>query len=216
MITIDKSGTSCSFTEKGIESLRKDFQTHHFCRLPDLIDSALLEELYSQIVTADWQQMIHEGIGTEVCLNDPGTVALINFLLNDQQLFEIIQAITVCKPIGCFQGRVYRMIPDSGHHDSWHSDFGEDRLLALSLNLGKEQYEGGVLEIQKNDALIEVPNPQFGDAVLFQISRELKHRVTNVEGSVPKTAFAGWFKSSPDLWSTLTELSQSNQTQPAP
>jgi len=219
MITIDKPGASCSFTEKELSRVRHDFQKNHFVRLPDLIHKVLLEEIYSQIVTADWQEKIHDGIGTEVCLNDPGTVSLINFLFNDQDLFKIIQTITACEPIGCFQGRVYRMIPNSGHYDSWHTDFGEDRLLALSLNLGKESYEGGLLQIRHDgviNSLIEAPNPHFGDAVLFQISRELRHRVTNVEGNVPKTAFAGWFKSSPDLWATLTELSQSNQTQPAP
>jgi hypothetical protein len=102
------------------------------------------------------------------------------------------------------------MIASEGHYDSWHTDLGDDRLLAFSMNLGKKTHEGGVLQIQTKsaDTLIEVPNPDFGDAILFEISSELKHRVTNVKGPVPKTAFAGWFKSSPDLWASLSELSQ--------
>jgi len=218
MITIRKLGVEASFSGQELADLQRQFQENHFVRLPNLIDRALLEELYSQITTAHWENRVHDGIGIEVCLKDAGLVALMNFLLNDQELFQIIQKITGCQTIGCFQGRVYRMIPSAGHYDSWHTDFGEDRLLALSLNLGKEPYQGGALQIQRNNAAglpIEAPNIQFGHAVLFRLSAELKHRVTKVEGDIPKTAFAGWFKSSPDLWSELTELSQLSQAQSA-
>jgi hypothetical protein len=215
MITIHKSGTDWAIPPEELFRLQHDFKQNHFIRLPNLIQADLLEEIYSQIQRSHWEERIHDGIGVEICLDDPGTVALINFLLNDQQLFQIVQTITGCEPIGCFQGRVYRMIPGSGHYDSWHTDVGEDRLLALSLNLGKEVYQGGLLQIQQRhmgDKLIEAPNPHFGHAILFRLSDELRHRVTNVEGVVPKTAFAGWFKSSPDLSSTLTELFQTNQS----
>jgi hypothetical protein len=219
MITIHKSGIDASLPDQEITRLQQDFLQDHFVRLPNLISGGLLEELHSLITTAEWQARTHDGIGVEVVLKDPGVPSLINFLLNDQEFFRIIQKITGCGTIGCFHGRVYRMIPNAGHYDSWHTDIGEDRLLALSLNLGKEPYEGGVLQLQRNQANnppLEVPNIHFGHAVLFRLSGELKHRVTNVAGSIPRTAFAGWFKSTPDLWSTLTQFSQLNQAQPAP
>jgi hypothetical protein len=42
--------------------------------------------------------------------------------------------------------------------------------------------------------LAEVPNLGLGDAILFRLSRGLQHRVTDVVGAHPKTAFAGWFR----------------------
>jgi 2OG-Fe(II) oxygenase superfamily len=218
MITIHKSGIDASLPDQEIARLQQDFLQNHFVRFPNLINEGLLEELNSLITTAEWEERIHDGIGVEVVLKDIGIPALINFLLNDQKFFQIIQKITGCGTIGCFHGRVYRMIPHAGHYDSWHTDFGEDRLLALSLNLGKKPYVGGVLQIQQNKANsppIEVPNIQYGHAVLFRLSGELKHRVTNVAGNISRTAFAGWFKSTPDLWSTLTQFSQLNHAQPA-
>jgi 2-oxoglutarate-Fe(II)-dependent oxygenase superfamily protein len=218
MITIHKSGIDGLLEERELLRLQLEFRKNDFMRLPNLIGNDLIEELYSQMSIAEWEDRIHDGIGTEICLADRGIVALFNFLFNDQDLFKTIGKITGCGYIGCFEGRVYRMIPDRGHHDSWHTDFGEGRLLALSLNLGKEPYEGGTLQIQpkeSTDLPIEVPNIHFGDAVLFRLSDKLKHRITNVTGNVPKTAFAGWFKSAPDLWSRLNDLSQSNQTHPA-
>jgi hypothetical protein len=38
-----------------------------------------------------------------------------------------------------------------------------------------------------------VNNTGFGDAILFRISKDLEHRVTEVVGEVAKTAYAGWF-----------------------
>jgi 2OG-Fe(II) oxygenase superfamily len=78
-------------------------------------------------------------------------------------------------------------------------------LLALSINLGKQSYEGGVLEIRrhKSQESVQVVNTEFGDAILFRLADYLEHRVTNVEGTVPKTAFAGWFRSQPDFWASL-------------
>jgi hypothetical protein len=53
--------------------------------------------------------------------------------------------------------------------------------------------------------LCELPNPGFGDAVLFRIDERLEHRVSNVEGAVPKIAFSGWFESEPDYRTLIAE-----------
>ena len=43
--------------------------------------------------------------------------------------------------------------------------------------------------------LVQIANTGLGDAMLFRISGNLEHRVTEVTGDQPKTAFAGWFQS---------------------
>ena len=207
MITIHNSGMDLSLTDEEVQNSHEDFQRNHFLRLPKILSSQLLEEFYLRIANGEWEERVHDNIGLEVCLKEKGIVALLNFLLNDQSLFRLLEKITGCNRIGSFSGRVYRMAPDSGHYDSWHTDVGEHRLLALSINLGKESYDGGVLEIRRHkspEGSVQVPNTGFGDAVLFRLAEGLEHRVTNVEGAVPKTAFAGWFKSEPDFWSSLT------------
>jgi hypothetical protein len=79
---------------------------------------------------------------------------------------------------------------------------GEDRLVAVSLNLSRRPYQGGDLEIRPahaTEATDVVPNHQFGDAVMFRISRDLRHRVNAVVGDAPRTVYAGWFRSTPDF-----------------
>jgi hypothetical protein len=100
------------------------------------------------------------------------------------------------------------MLPGSGHYDSWHDDLGDYRLVAMSLNLSREVYSGGVLRIRHHatgQIVHAVANTGLGDAILFRITPELDHYVTEVEGAVPKTAFAGWFKSQPHFHAWVLE-----------
>ena len=77
----------------------------------------------------------------------------------------------------------------------------------MSVNLGPRPYDGGVFQLRRRgseDILCELPNVVPGDAILFQISKELVHQVTPVVGTEPKTAFAGWFVSSgEEFFSTI-------------
>jgi hypothetical protein len=51
----------------------------------------------------------------------------------------------------------------------------------------------------------EMTNSGFGDAILFRIDKRLEHSVSDVEGTVVKTALAGWFESEPDYRTLLAE-----------
>ena len=120
---------------------------------------------------------------------------------------KTVERITQCGSISVFDGRIYRMAPGTDHYDSWHDDTNDNRLVGMSVNLGSLPYLGGVFQLRKNsceEILCEVPNVVQGDAILFRISPELKHRITPVQGTQPKTAFAGWFRSAaPDFFSEL-------------
>lgn len=145
------------------------------------------------------------------------TTELLHFLVNDPRLFQIIQQITGCALIGCFSGRVYHVVPGRGHHDSWHTDMVQRRMIAMSINLSAESYRGGVLQIRERESkrmIHEVANIGLGDAIIFRIASHLEHRIADVEGAVAKTAFAGWFRSQPNYRALLKKrLSPPNRGQ---
>jgi predicted 2-oxoglutarate/Fe(II)-dependent dioxygenase YbiX len=101
--------------------------------------------------------------------------------------------VTDCERIGHFVGRVSRVGPE--HEDNWHNDLEHDRMVAMSVNLSETQYSGGVLEIHDSQSgeTVTVPNPVPGNAILFRLAPELKHRITRVDGGTARTAWAGWF-----------------------
>jgi len=218
MIRLTRAGTEFAGRPTDIDRLRRQFKRDHCVRLPRLLERGLLQQVLDRIERASVLPRAHECIGEELCLDDPVTISLLTFLANDPRFLRIVQQITECGLIGCWSGRVYRMLPRSGHYDSWHDDLGDHRLVAMSLNLSPKIYSGGVLRIRQHatgQIVYTVANTGLGDAVLFRLSPELDHHVTEVEGSVPKTAFAGWFKSRPAFHAWVLEHAAATHTSSA-
>ena len=196
-----------------LSTLRERFREQNYVRLPKLIEPTLLGLVRSWIERGEFRPKTHTDVGREVCLKDPKALNLIDFLVNNNRFFRIVEQITECGRIGCFISRVYRMIPNSGHYDNWHRDLVEPRLVALSLNLSPETYSGGVLLLRDRrtqQILQEIENTGCGDAILFKLAPDLQHRVTDVSETAPKTAYAGWFCSEPDFHYELGKSGKSN------
>ncbi len=151
---------------------------------------------------------MEHGVEIELTLDEPGLFGLFLLTLNDPALFSAIEAVTQCGPIGCFTGRVYRRHNSDGraHHYPWHNDVSDDRLVGLSINLGREPYEGGVLQIRDAATLqpiSEMANTVAGDAMLFRISDAIEHQVTPVTGDTFRMVLAGWFCRTPRFADSL-------------
>jgi hypothetical protein len=208
MVQIAAAGARFSGSNRDLSRLRRSFDREHHVRLRRLLAPDLLARVLDGIEAAKFRKRVHSGIGSnsELCLARSSVVSLLHILLNNVDLFRAIEAITGCDTIGCFSGRIYRVTPGLGHHDGWHSDATRSRLVSLSLNLSPQTYRGGILQIRESASsqiVQELRNTGLGDAILFRISRALDHRITDVEGTTSKTAFAGWFLARPSFSSLL-------------
>jgi hypothetical protein len=208
MISVGRPGVTGYGSAIEVDALRSRFDEQHYLRLPGFLQPEILDLIQRHVDYGEFSERVHEGIGSNKELSMAGNSGFGALLLcvNDEKLFQIIGEVTQCKPIRCFEGRVYRVRAGHGDHDSWHDDFGDHRLIGMSVNLSKETYAGGVLQIRERESgkiVAEIPNTKTGDAVIFRLSDRLEHRITEVEGDVAKTAFAGWFKAQPDFVSML-------------
>jgi O-methyltransferase len=197
-------------TPDELACLREDFARDHCFKIPGLLGPELFEELSAEIASGAFEPTHHEEFqfGHAAEEEDVGYVEatleegaapllLLRFLMNDPRVFGLIQDITGCGSIGQFDGRVYRM--ERTAYSGWHDDIGDNRMIAMSLNVSREPYQGGVLQLRdkiSRTLLHEAPNVGPGDAIFFRVREDLQHQITPVEGNTPKTAFAGWFKSS--------------------
>lgn len=209
VIQISKSATHISERHGGFDDLRKEFDRAHGLCLPQLLEPKLIDFILRGVEVAEFVPAMYEGIGTEYRMVSNRVTGLLEFVMNDLGLFAAIRRITGCESIGSFAGRVYRMVASAGHYDRWHDDAvpSDHRIVGVSINLGMTPYEGGVFQMRKagtEQILFEYANTGLGDALVFQIAPGLLHRVTEVNGAVPKTAFAGWFRSEP-LYRSLLE-----------
>lgn len=202
MIRMTHAGLQVEAAGPALDALRRRFDERHCIRLEGFVAPGLLRTIHRLLAAAPFYDRSHDGIGEELCLSPGPLSAGMEFLWNSPALFELVDRLTGCGPFGCFEGRVYRMTPSVGHYDSWHSDVGQDRRVAMSVNFSTARYEGGVTEFRRaaeSEPYHQVANTGFGDAILFRIDPALRHQVTEVTGDEPKTAYAGWFRTAPDF-----------------
>lgn len=155
-----------------------------------------------QMDRASFARRVHRGFGRDLQLKPSPITGAFTLLLNDRDFFSIVERIARCGRVGSLIGSVRRAMPGPGNSLGWHSDNLRYRKVAITINLGRKSYAGGLLQIRdRRSGMIvgEVSNNGTGDAVVFRIARNLDHRNTVVEGKIPKTAFAGWFVTKPDF-----------------
>jgi hypothetical protein len=201
VIHMTRQGVVVLGSDEDFLQARRAFAVDHCLRLERFVEAELLAVVHQALAVAPFHDRTHDGIGTELCLSEGPLSAALEFLWNSPALSTAIDRITGCGPIGCFEGRVYRMLPAEGHYDSWHSDVGEDRRIAMSVNMSVARYEGGVTELRRVDEeapFHRIANTGLGDAIIFQIDPALRHQVTKVTAREAKTAYAGWFRTAPD------------------
>lgn len=212
MIQLTRTGIRGHADEDVVQRLSSDFAQRHFTALPAFLAPELIEIVEAHLGAASFETRVEKGREIEETISDPFLARLFTFVLNDPVLFSLIDRITACGPIGCFTGRIYRRRASrwtGDRHYPWHNDVAETRMIGLSINLGREPYDGGVLQLRHADAervIGEIANTGHGDAVLFRVSEELEHQVTPVEGEVPRTAMAGWFRRTPSYLEMLDKL----------
>jgi hypothetical protein len=191
MIQLKKAGLVAD--REDVERLRRQFEQSHWVKLPALLDTQLLSLALSYIEQGQWHETA-SGFYSESTL-DPGPgISLMQFVSNSPRFLEVIGEIAACGALTWFQGRIYSRGP--GHTDRWHNDSVEGRTIAMSVNLSPRGFEGGVFqmrEVESHRMLADIANTGLADAILFRVSDDLQHRVTEVRAGDPKRAFAGWF-----------------------
>lgn len=176
---------------------RARYTRDFFLPLEGFLDPELLAAVKADIAAGAFHGI--DACGTEERMENGRAFDRMEFLLNDPALHAFVSEVTGCGPIGCYQGRIYRM--GSEHRAEWHNDVYETRLVALTINVSERPFEGGGVAIRHlpSGDVHEAPAPGIGDALIFRIGEDLTHRNTDIVGEGKKTAIAGWFRREPQF-----------------
>ena len=197
------------YDQARIPALRQRFESEHILRLPSFVAGPILNRMLECLETAGLSKDLYYSnktglrVGNELAVDRANAASnILYMLLNNSSLFGLVEQITGITPVKNFMGRIYHCLPNADHHIYWHDDNANNRLIGISVNLSREPFVGGVLQLRDKATqklLGEVANTGLGDAVIFRISQYIEHRTTLLEGSVTRTAGAGWFHSYPDF-----------------
>ena len=200
-IQLSRGGVRIDRDAAAIADLRRSFDATHVLRLPAFIDAALLNEVQGHIDAGAFRTKVHHASGVEMCMEPNAAVWLLRFLMVSDDLLGTVGALTGVDDLTTFFGRVYRFEPGTDHRHDWHDDLGDGRRLGFSLNVSREHFEGGALQLRERDSgrvTATVFNTTPGDAVVFRLGANVEHQVQPVTGPVARTSFAGWFRGGPD------------------
>lgn len=200
MIQISRSGLRIIATDAELDALASTFAATHLLRLPHFFDTELGDVIDRRLSRAAFTPRRDGELVIEHTLADEDLFAVCLFVLNDPDVFALIDRLTQSGPFASFTGRIYRRgeptRPGEQYYE-WHDDVHEDRRVALSINLGRQKYAGGMLQIREAGTarpLIEASNVDYLEALLVRIDPHLEHRVAPVVGPTPRTVLAGWFR----------------------
>lgn len=186
--------------QEKIKDYRDEFARNSCVFIPELIEKNFLKTFLPKIEKSIFNEKEEAGdykFGKVlfVPLTEP-SVFILHVLLNDKVFFQALQQITHCPTIKDFVGRIHRS-EGKQHEINWHGDNSDNRLLAISLGLGMDRYEGAQFQLREKESkkmLAEYGQLEAGDAILFKISPELEHRLAPIEKG-RRTVGVGWFRS---------------------
>jgi SAM-dependent methyltransferase len=179
-----------------LASLRAEFERRHCVLLPGFLDDQLLSRIQSYVDGAGFSVSQKPGIGTEHWMDRGEAVALLLMLINDPRLFGFVREITGCKPIGRFDGSIYRTMPGPESDEAWHGEIFGHGIIELSIDLSTRRCDGAALQTRDRQSgeILGVTGPTApGDALLVRLAPSVQQRTTPVEGDCPRTVYAGRF-----------------------
>jgi hypothetical protein len=195
LLRIGAGATEVVGTAADLAEARRHYAAEHHLLLEGFLHPELLASVRARIDEVAFEGV--EACGTELRLENGRAFDLMEFLLNDRALHAAVEALTGCGPIGCYQGRIYRM--GAEHVAKWHNDVVDTRLVAMTINVSPAPYEGGGVAVKEvhTGRILDIPAPAIGDALIFRIGDDLTHKNTDIVGPAAKTAVAGWFRREP-------------------
>jgi hypothetical protein len=124
----------------------------------------------------------------------PKFVKLFLDLMNKEDVLRNVERITGVAGASSFNGRVYRLSPQTDERMDWHQDIDRGKCLSVTVNIGAP-FEGGELLIRHipTREVFTFHNTGSGDAIFFEMHKDFEHCVLPVRGLNPKYGFTGWY-----------------------
>ena len=203
LVRLTRRGASAIDSPVDVAAARIAFERQHAVHLPELLDRDLLHFVQRQIEIDGFRERVHDALPdrpVDLVLNPSCASAALLLAANDVAFLELARLVTGRAEIQSFLGTIHRRLSHAAHACAWHDDLVDGRVAALTINLGPEPYQGGVLQIRREadgEIVYEHAVTGAGDAILFKLDPAIEHRVTEPTGRAARTVFTGWFRTEP-------------------
>ncbi|GAA0307879.1 hypothetical protein GCM10009087_17370 [Sphingomonas oligophenolica] len=179
------------------ETIAGEFSKHRAIACANAIEPGLLATLMRLCREGSFASDEVEGLGHREVEKPQRAGPTISLALKRANLIDWIEHVTGCGPLEAIEGRVVRARANNHDQLLWHDDLDDvRRRLAVTINLSKQNYEGGLFELREKRTgklLASHHHLEPGTALIFDVAYDIEHRVLPVTSGGPRCVYTGWF-----------------------
>ncbi|MDO8653369.1 MAG: 2OG-Fe(II) oxygenase [Undibacterium sp.] len=194
MLSIASTSTHIRDDTNEFLKLQQRFQHTHAIILSDILEHQLLNKLQKILETIEYFPRVIP-VGIQDVGKHNRASSILNLVLARPALYRWLENLLDCDPIIGVEGAVMRL--SHGQCLDWHDDMNDERrALAITICLSDRPYQGGEFQIRRKktkELLFSHLHSTLGTAVIFEINRELEHRVQEIHSAESRIVYAGWF-----------------------
>lgn len=163
---------------------------------PDVIESALLDRLLGVARRSQFREEDVSRLGTREVEEPQSLGPTFKLLLRRANLMGWLEQVTGAAGLADVEGHLVQTRAGGDALD-WHDDRNKpERALAVTISLNDTAYSGGAFEMRGvgvPDSIRTFQHARPGTALIFDIGRDLEHRLLPLSSGGPRRVFAGWF-----------------------
>lgn len=183
------------------EACRDSFEACRSLVCPEAIELGFLAILRNLCNRSSFVPDTVENLGDREVERPRRAGGALTLALQRAGLLRWLEVATGCGALARVDGRVVQTRPNNRDQLDWHDDLNDPaRRLAVTINLTETPYCGGAFELRDartRELLTTHHHTDPGAMLVFDVARDLEHRVLPVTAGGPRRVYTGWFYKAP-------------------
>ncbi len=196
--------TLMSIVKYGVEPsvtalLHQEYKSQGYLYLKNFFDPFLAEHFQKYFSPENLADFFKAQAGRDYVAieykSHPDFIKEYNYLINQKNYIEFLEAVTGSGPIGQMKGHAYVSDANEKRGYGFHDDNDGNRYFLVSINITPQKYDGGVFTMRNSktrEVLFQVHNSGSYGALIAPIADNLEHAVSDVTGDVTRFSLLSW------------------------
>lgn len=200
LMSVIKNGVDPELTNL----LRQQYGQQGYLHLKNFFDSFLAEHFQYYFRPEKINDFFKAQYGQDYEATDysfsPEFIKEYNYLINQKNYIDFLEAVTGCGPIGQMKGHAHVSDQHVRRGLGFHSDNDGNRHFLVSINISPGKYDGGIFTMrnsQTQEELFKIQNNESYGALIAPIADHLEHSISSVRGEATRLTLLSWAMKQP-------------------
>lgn len=184
--------------------LRQQYEQQGYLHLKNFFDPFLAEHFQNYFrpekIKDFFKAQYGQGYESIDYSFSPDFIKEYNYLINQKNYIEFLEAATGAGPVGQMKGHAYVSDQSEKRGYGFHSDNDGNRFFLASINISTAKYEGGIFTMRNSrtqEELFRIHNNDSFGLLIAPIADHLEHSVSSVTGETTRLTLLSWAMKQP-------------------